>query len=61
MRFAETLAELMRERGESRYRLAKELGISQTTIKNWLEGKNEPTNHMRKTLDQHYGLTEDSK
>ena len=46
----------MKERGESNYRLAKEIGVSQTTVKNWLDGKNEPIPSIRKLLDQHFGL-----
>ena len=56
MRFAETLAGLMKEKGESNYRLAKEIGVSQTTVKNWLDGKNEPIPSIRRLLDQHFGL-----
>ena len=56
MRFSETLATLMKERGESNYRLAKEIGVSQTTVANWLSGKNEPIPSIRKLLDKHFGL-----
>lgn len=58
MRFSETLAALMKEKGESNYRLAKEIGVSQTAVANWLSGKNEPLPTIRKLIDQHYGLTE---
>lgn len=56
LRFSETLAALMKEKGETNYRLAKEIGVSQTTVKNWLDGKNEPIPSIRKLLDQHFGL-----
>lgn len=32
----------MENRSVTMYRLAKDLGVHQTTIKNWLEGKGEP-------------------
>lgn len=59
MRFSETLAALMKEKGESNYRLAKEIGVSQTTVANWLSGKNEPIPSIRKLLDNHFGIQED--
>lgn len=51
----------MKEKGESNYRLAKEIGVSQTTVANWLSGKNEPIPSIRKLLDQHFGLTDENK
>ena len=59
MRFSETLAALMKEKGESNYRLAKEIGVSQTTVANWLSGKNEPIPSIRKLLDNHFVIQED--
>ena len=59
MRFSETLAALMKEKGESNYRLAKEIGVSQTTVANWQSGKNEPIPSIRKLLDNHFGIQED--
>ena len=32
----------MKERGYSKYRVAKILGVSQSTVANWLSGKTEP-------------------
>ena len=40
--FGQSLSELMKKNQMSAYRLAKELDIHQTTIKNWREGKCEP-------------------
>lgn len=57
MKFSESLEALMKEKGESNYRLAKEIGVSQTTVANWLSGKNEPIPSIRKLLDQHFGVT----
>lgn len=63
MKFCETLAALMKEKGETNYRLAKEIGVSQTTVANWLSGKNEPIPSIRRLLDKHFGLedTDDGK
>lgn len=57
MRFSETLASAMEKKGETNYRLAKEIGVSQTTVANWLSGKNVPIPSIRKLLDQHFGLS----
>ena len=37
--FSETLQKMMQTKGVTRYRLAKDLGISQSTVTNWLEGR----------------------
>lgn len=42
MGFAENLSSLMDYHNISMYRLAKEVGVHQTTIKNWLDGESEP-------------------
>lgn len=57
MNFADKLAQLMDEHGESNYRLAKELCVSQTTIANWLSGTI-PHWNARRALAKHYGLDE---
>lgn len=56
MRFAETLAKLMQERGETQYRLAKEIGVSQAAVKNWLDGTTLPIKSIRALLDSHFGM-----
>lgn len=58
MKFGEKLAALQKERAETDYRLAKELGVHQTTIRNWKEGKIPQLAH-RALLAKHYGLTVD--
>lgn len=40
--FAENLSRLQEERGETNYRLAKSLGVHQTTIANWKSGEIKP-------------------
>lgn len=42
MNFAKTLNEVMQVRGYSKYKLAKILGVSQTTVANWLSGDTTP-------------------
>ena len=42
MGFAENLSKLMKHNNISMYRLAKEVDVHQTTVKNWLDGESEP-------------------
>ena len=37
--FSETLKRLMETKGVSKYRLAKDLGVSQSSVANWLSGR----------------------
>lgn len=57
MGLPENLARLQVERGESNYRLAKEIDVSQTSIKNWKEGARRPHPRHQKRLAAHYGVT----
>lgn len=54
MKFGEKLVELQKEHAETDYRLAKALGVHQTTIRNWREGKMPQLAH-RARIAQHYG------
>ena len=58
-KFSERLASLMKEHGETKYALAKELGLSQSTPANWLSGASEPIRSHQKILAEHYGITVD--
>ena len=61
MRFnSAKLAALMREHNETAYRLSKELGISQTTVKNWLDGSNVPQLAKLSALADHYGAPQEA-
>lgn len=42
MLFAQRLATLMKEKGVSKYRLAKDLTCHQTSVTNWIDGKSVP-------------------
>lgn len=55
MKFSEWLAERMAERGETKYKLAKALGISQSTPASWLKGSR-PNIGYRRLLAEHYGV-----
>ena len=54
------LSALMREHHETAYRLAKELSISQTTVRNWLDGTTIPQLAKAGALAAHYGVPEES-
>lgn len=58
--FPENLARLQAERGETNYRLAKEIDVSQTSIKNWKESVCRPHPRQVKKLAKHYGVTVDA-
>lgn len=58
MGFAQVLARLMQEGGVSAYKLAKSIGVHQTTIKNWLEGKQPRTDHLDKVAG-YFGASTD--
>lgn len=56
MNFSEILAEKMKERAETKYRLAKELEVHQTSVAKWLNGTKPQLAHLDK-LAKHYGMT----
>lgn len=60
MSFPENLARLQAEHGETNYRLAKEIDVSQTSIKNWKESVCRPYPRQVKKLAKHFGVTMDS-
>ena len=42
MGFKDILSYLLQSRNISNYRLAKDINVSQSTIKNWIDGKTSP-------------------
>ena len=46
------------ERGETNYKLAKELGVHQTSVANWKSGIKPHPRHVR-MLAEHFGITVD--
>ena len=57
VKFNEILNNLMAEAGYSNYRLAKEVGCSQTTVANWLRGHNEPHIMMFQKIADVFGVS----
>jgi len=55
LNFSEILARLQAERQESNYRLAKLIGVHQSTIKNWKNGTKPQPKHME-LLSEHYDV-----
>lgn len=60
MQFATNLKYLRDERKLSNYRLAMDLGCSQSTVKNWISGDNTPHPKMQKTIADYFGITVDA-
>lgn len=56
MDISKNLSRLMKERGETNYRLAKELCVSKSTVANWLSGIS-PIGVSLKAIADHYGCT----
>lgn len=56
MKFSELLVTLMDERGETAYRLAKEMQISQSTVASWTGGNRIPQKYHIKVLAEHFGI-----
>lgn len=56
MGFSENLARLQEEHGETSYRLAKAIGVHQTSITNWKNGIKPHPKHA-KLVAKHYGVT----
>lgn len=57
MDFSGTLNRLQTERGETNYKLAKAIGVHQTSIKNWKSGIKPHPKHVR-SLERHFCLKE---
>ena len=60
MQFATNLKYLRDERKLSNYRLAMDLGCSQSTVKNWISCDNTPHPKMQKTIADYFGITVDA-
>lgn len=57
MSFSENLARLQLNAGETNYRIAKEIGVHQTSIANWKNGIKPHPKHI-KLLAEHFGVPE---
>jgi len=56
--FSENLSRLQMERGETNYRLAKEIGVHQSSVANWKIGITPHPKHLKLIAD-HFGVTVD--
>ena len=56
MNISRNLKRLMENKGVSAYRLAKDLNVSQTSIKNWLDGSN-PHEFMLDKIAAYFGCS----
>lgn len=59
MGFPENLSRIQTERGVTNYKLAKAIGISQTTIANWKDGTSKPRTLYINALADYFGCTVD--
>lgn len=57
MAFVENLRSFMSERDITRYRLAKEIGVSTQTACNWADGKSIPDTQSILKLSEYFGVT----
>ena len=58
MEFSERLGKIMKDRCETNYKLAKEIGVHQSTVANWKKGMIPQLEHQR-LLAEHFGCTVD--
>ena len=58
MSFSENLSRLQEKSKETNYRLAKEIGVHQSTISNWKTGVMPHPKHMR-LVAEHFGVAVD--
>lgn len=58
MGFPEKLSQLQKERGETNYRIAKEIGVHQTSVSNWKNGTKPHPKHLQLLAD-HFGVSRD--
>lgn len=59
MDFSQTLAILMDRRSVTAYKLAKDIRVHQTTIKNWLTGKTKPNEEKIKLIADYFNVSTD--
>lgn len=54
-----TIKQLLKQRGILQKQLALDLGVSQPTISDWINGKKEPTQENLKRLAEYFGVGQD--
>lgn len=57
--FAENLNMLLNERSITKYRLAKDIGVSKQTVSNWCSGHSEPKVTELKKLADYFDISMD--
>ena len=57
--FTERLNKLLKENGISKYRLAKDLGVSKQTVSFWCDGINEPKISYLKKMAEYFCVSAD--
>ncbi|MCL2861582.1 MAG: helix-turn-helix domain-containing protein [Firmicutes bacterium] len=57
--FVKRLNELIKERGITRYRLSKDLGVNKQTITFWVDGINEPKIFYLYKLSKYFDVSAD--
>lgn len=57
MSLAENLTRLQSEHGETNYRLAKAIDVTQTSVKSWKTGSRRPHPKHVKRIANHYDVT----
>ena len=57
MAISENICKLQDQRGESNYRLAKSIGVSQTSVASWRSGRTKPLNVYIEKLADHFGVS----
>ena len=57
MAISENIRRLQDQRGESNYRLAKTIGVSQSSVASWRDGKTRPLNVYVEKLAEHFGCS----
>ena len=60
MNISQVLYGLMKKQGETNYQLAKELGVSQSTVAGWVSGKRIPQLRHLHSIAAHYGIDVDT-
>lgn len=59
MDFQQKLEQLLIENNISKYRLAKNIGVSQSTIDNWVKGKTKPHFNYIKQIADYFSVTQE--
>jgi len=57
MGFSQNLAAIMNSTDTTMYRLGKDIGVHQSTVKNWLTGASEPKIEMLKKLAEYFNVS----